>query len=92
MPDHLVHKASDLVDGERLMIERWLGRALSDNETISISAYRPHTAPDSGERQSLRRSIVAQAHEVGARSGAISDQEVDELLNDTYNDIRTRSR
>ena len=92
MPDYSVQKASDLAGDERLMIERWLGRTLSDSETISISAYRPHSAPDSTKREALRQSIIAQAHEIGSRSGKISDQEVDELLNDAYNDIRTRRR
>lgn len=76
MPNHLVHKASDLAGDERLVIERWLGRTLSNDETISISAYRPHTPPDSEEGQSLRRSIVAQARDFGLRAGDISDQEI----------------
>jgi hypothetical protein len=92
MSDHSVLRAGDLGSDERLIIERWLGRTLSSDETISISAYRPHTPPDSAKQETLRRSIIGQAREIGARSGAISDQEVDELLNDAYNDIRTRPR
>jgi hypothetical protein len=92
MPNHSVHKASDLAGDERLMIERWLGRTLSSDETISISAYRPHTPPDSARRETLRQSIIGHAREIGARSGAVSNQEVDELLNDAYHDIRTRRR
>jgi hypothetical protein len=30
---------------ERLLIERWLGRVLSDDEIISVSVYRPHPGP-----------------------------------------------
>lgn len=92
MPDHSVQRASDLAGDERLIIERWLGRTLSSDETISISAYRPHTAPDSVKREALRQNIIAQAREISARSGAVSDQEMDELLNDAYNDIRTHRR
>lgn len=36
MPYHLV----------RLIVERWLGRTLSNDETISMNAYRPHTGAD----------------------------------------------
>jgi hypothetical protein len=90
MPDHLVHRASDLAGVERLVVERWLGRALSDDETISINAYRPHTAPDSEERQSLRRSIVAQAREISSRATDISDQEIEEALTEALDNIRGR--
>jgi hypothetical protein len=38
MPDHSVHKALDLAGDERLLVERWLGRTLPDDETISVNA------------------------------------------------------
>ena len=90
MPDHSVHKASDLAGDERLILEKWLGRTLSNDETISISAYRPHTAPDSEERQSLRRSVVTQARDIGSRAGDISDQEIEDLLSEAFDDVRDR--
>jgi hypothetical protein len=90
MADHRVQRVGDLAGDERLMIERWLGRTLSSDETISISAYRPHTPPDSAKRETLRRSIISQACEIGARSADISDQEIDALLGEAFNDIRTR--
>jgi hypothetical protein len=37
MPDHSVHKAGDLAHDERLLVERWLGRILSNDETISVA-------------------------------------------------------
>jgi hypothetical protein len=45
MSDHSVHKVGELAHDERLLVERWLGRALSNDETISLNAYRPHPAP-----------------------------------------------
>ncbi len=92
MPDHLVHKASDLAGDERLIVERWLGRTLSNDETISISAYRPHAAPDSEERQRLRRNIVAQARDISSRAGDISDQEIENLLSEAFDEVRDRRR
>lgn len=92
MSDYSVQKASDLAGDERLIIERWLGRTLSSDETISISAYRPHTPPDSTKRETLRQSIIAQACEIASRSGAIPDQEVDDLLSEAFDDIRNRRR
>lgn len=92
MSDYSVQKASDLAGDERLIIERWLGRTLSSDETISISAYRPHTPPDSAKRQTLRQSIIAQAREIGSRSGDTPDQEVDHLLREAFDDLRNRRR
>lgn len=90
MANHLVHKASDLAGDERLIVEKWLGRTLANDETISINAYRPHRAPDSEERQGLRRSIMAQTRDVSSRAGDISDQEVEDLLSEAFDDVRDR--
>jgi hypothetical protein len=92
MSDSSVQKASDLADDERLIIERWLGRTLSSDETISISAYRPHTPPDPAKRETLRQSIIAQAREIGSRAEDIPDREIDVLLSEAFDDIRTRRR
>ena len=92
MPDHSVQRVSDLASDERLIIERWLGRTLSSDETISISAYRPHTPPDPVRRETLRQSIIGQAREIGSRSGDISDQQIDNVLSEAFDDIRKRRR
>ena len=92
MPDHSVHKASDLAGDERLVIERWLGRTLSNDETISINAYRPHNPPGHRKRQTLRRKIVAQARDIGSRAGDISDQETEDLFGEAFDDVRDRRR
>jgi len=92
MPDHSVYRARDLARDERLIVERWLGRRLSNDETISINAYRPHAAPRPGKRQSLRRTIVNQAREIGSRAGDISDQEIDDMLDDAFDAVRGRGR
>ena len=67
MPDHSVHKASDLAQDERLVRRKVVGGALSNDETISVNAYRCHTAPTGAKREALRREIVAQALEIGSR-------------------------
>ena len=69
MPDHSVHKAGDLAREERLLLERWLGRALANDETISVNAYPPHPEPGSDQREALWREIMTQAQEIGAPSG-----------------------
>jgi hypothetical protein len=88
MPDHSRHRASDLAGDERLIVERWPGRALSNDERISVNAYRPHAVPDSARRQP--RDIVAQAREIGARAEDIADREIEDLIGEAFADIRGR--
>ena len=73
-----------------MIVERWLGRALSGDETISVNAYRPHAAPDNARLQSLRRDIIGQASEIAGRAEDISDRELEELLGDAFADVRGR--
>ena len=88
LPDHSIHRASDLEGDERMIVERWLGRALCNDETISVNAYRPRTVPDSARRQELRRDIVAQAREIGSRAEDIADREIEDLLGEAFSDVR----
>jgi hypothetical protein len=90
MSHHSVHNASDLPQDERLLVERWLGRALSDDETISLKVYRPHPAPAGDEREALRREIIAEAREIGSPAQNITDDEVDALLDKAAPWMRTR--
>lgn len=90
MSDHSIHRAGDLAGDERMIVERWLGRALANDETISVNAYRPHIAPDSARRQGLRREIVAQALEIGTRAKNIPNQEIEDLVSEAFADVRSR--
>ncbi len=90
MPDHSTHKAGDLARDERLVVERWLGRALANDETISVNAYRPHSAPTGGEREILHREIVTQAREIGSRIPDADEEDVDALLDEAIDAARDR--
>ena len=90
MPDHSVHKAGDLARDERLLVERWLGRPLSNDETISVNAYRPHSAPAGDEREILRREILTQAREIGSRVPDANQEDVDSLLDEAFAATRGR--
>jgi hypothetical protein len=40
MPDHSIHRASDLAGDERLIVERWLGRALLNDASVNRLIFR----------------------------------------------------
>ena len=86
--DHYVHRASDLARDERVIIERWLGRALYNDETISVNAYRPHGSPTGDERDTLRRDVVTQAREIGSRAPDAHEEEVETLLDEALAAVR----
>ena len=92
MSDHYVHKAGDLSGEERLVVERWLGRTLSDDETISVNTYRPHPAPGVANRPALRSSVLDQARKIGSRAGDLSDKEIEDLLDEAFDEVRGRRR
>ena len=50
----MIHKASDLSSEQRMALESLLGRALSDQEAVSVRAFEP--PPLSGEQ---RQEILA---------------------------------
>jgi len=71
-------------------VERWLGRALSNDETISVKVYRPHSAPTGDEREALRREIVTQAQEIGSRAQDPNDKSVDSLIDEAFGAARSK--
>jgi len=88
MSNHSVHKAGDLAHDERLLVERWLGRALSNDETISLNAYRPHPAPTGEERETLRREVIAQAQDIGSRVQDVNEDDVGPLVDEAISATR----
>ena len=90
MPDYSIHKASDLAQDERLVVEKWLGRSVANDETISVNAYRPHFPPADDAREKLRRDLIAQAREIGSRAQGVTDDEVDEMVKEAFDDIRSK--
>ena len=84
MADYSVHKAGDLARDERLLVERWLGRPISNDETISVNAYRPHAAPAGKEREILWQEIMAQASEIGSRAPDANEDELDALIDEAF--------
>lgn len=88
MPDHSVHRAGELAPDERLLVERWLGRPISNDETISVNAYRPHAAPTGNEREMLWQEIMTQAREIGSRAQDANEDEIDALIDEAFAAVR----
>jgi hypothetical protein len=57
---------------------------------LTLNAHRPHAAPAGAEREALRRTIIAQAREIGSRGQEVSEDEADALVDEAFAEIRGR--
>jgi hypothetical protein len=88
----MIHKAKDLSSEQRLAIESLLGRAIAEQEEISIRTL-PETLPVSAERrrviiEELRKHFAA----VDAQRQPVSPQEADEIINEALRSTRPNYR
>jgi len=88
----MIHKARDLSSQQRVAIESLLGRAIAEQEEISIRAL-PETLPVSAER---RRAIIEELRKhfaaVDAQRQPVSPQEADEIINEALRSTRPNYR
>lgn len=88
----MIHKAKDLSPEQRLAIESLLGRAIAEQEEISIRTL-PETLPVSSER---RRAIIEALRQhfaaVDAQRQPVSSQEADEIINEALRSTRPNYR
>ncbi len=88
----MIHKAKDLSPEQRLAVEGLLGRAIAEQEDVSVRAL-PEAPQLSPER---RREIIAglEAHfaQVDAQRQTVSPQEADEIINEALRSARPNYR
>ena len=88
----MIHKAKDLSSEQRLVIESLLGRAIAEQEEISVRTL-PETLPISPER---RRAIIEELRKhfaaVDAERQPVSPQEADEIINEALRSTRPNYR
>ena len=90
MADQSWHKASDLPHDERVVVERWLGRPLLNDETIRVNAYRPHSAPVGDDH--VWDEIMSQAREIGSRVPDADEASIDALVDEAFKAVRGSRR
>jgi hypothetical protein len=87
----MLHKASDLSFEQRTALESLLGRAISDQETVSIRAFEP--APVSEERrQELIAELYAYFARIDAKQPPVSDREIEATIDEALRSTRPHYR
>jgi len=88
----MIHKAKDLSSQQRLAIESLLGRAIAEQEEISIRALPevPSITPE--RRREIIEALRQHFEAVDANRQPVSPQEADEIINEALRSTRPNYR
>ena len=88
MSDLLVHKASELKPETRAAIEAEFGRALRDDEEVSIVARAPEKSSTESQHQAALRRLEAHYARMDEKTKDIPEKEIEEILLDAIRSVR----
>jgi hypothetical protein len=83
-----LHSARTLSPPVRVALEQILGRALADNESVSLRVYQPHEAPSPERRQQLAGELLEHFARVDERAKDIPEAEQDEVLDEAIRSVK----
>ena len=88
MSNVLIHKANELKPQTRAAVEAELGRALEDDENVSIMAFSQHDAPTGDVRREASESLQAHLQRVDSQTAKQPDAEMEEALREALKNSR----
>ncbi len=88
MPDVLVHKASELKPQTRAAIEAEFGRALRDDEQVSITACAAEETSKESSRSAALRRLEAHYARMDEKTKDIPEQEIEQILLEAIRSVR----
>jgi hypothetical protein len=88
MDNIAVNSASDLSRPARAAIEGILGRALRDDEQVSVMAFRPHSAPVASEGSASAARLKDAMDSLAARALPVDPVDLDDAFNEAMDHVR----
>jgi hypothetical protein len=88
MENIAINKAGDLSRSTRAAIEDILGRALDDDEQISVMAFLPHTAPTGANRSASAARLKDAMDNLAANALPVGQDDLEEALNEAMDHVR----
>lgn len=84
----MIHKAKDLSPEQRVAVEGLLGRAIAEQEDISVRALpeAPQLSPE--RRREIIAGLAVHFAQVDAQRQPASPQEADEIINEALRSTR----
>jgi len=65
-----------------------LGRALGDDEQISVMAFRPHSAPTGADRSARATRLKDAMDNLATKALPVAQQDLDDALNEAMEHVR----
>jgi hypothetical protein len=88
MQQSSLHSARKLSPPVRSALEQLLGRALSDDEAISVRAYLPHEAPSPEQQRAMAGELRHYFAKIDAKTKDIPESEQEEILDEAIRSVR----
>jgi len=88
MPNVLIHKARELKPQTRAAVEAELGRALKDDEDVSIMAFATHEAPVGEARRQASDKLQSHFERVDKERRSVSEEEAETALQEALKKVR----
>ena len=88
MEDIAVNMVSDLSRPVRAAIEDILGRALRDDEQVSVMAFGAHAAPTGASRLASATRLKAAMDGLAARALPVDPQDLEDAFNEAMDHVR----
>ena len=88
MHNNALRKAGELTPPVRAAFESVLGRNLSDDETVSINAYRARPAPTGDARDTAYRRLLEFGDNLAQRVKGVPEEEIDAVIDEAVDYVR----
>jgi len=90
MQQSSLHKVRTVSATVRNALEQLLGRALSDNEAISVRTYQPHEAPSPEQQRAIAEELRQYFAKIDERTKDIPESEQEEIVDEAIRSVRPR--
>ena len=84
----MIHKGKDLSPEERVALERLVGRAISDQEDISVRVLQASSEISSARRQEILAELNAFFARVDAQRKPVSAEQANEIIDEALRSAR----
>jgi hypothetical protein len=88
MQQSSLHKARTLSPPVRSALEQILGRALSDNEAISVRAYQSHEAPSREQQRAIADELRRYFVKIDEKTKDVPESEQEEIVDEAIRSVR----
>ena len=83
-----LHTAGELAPELRGALETLLGRALQDNEAVSVRTYQPHEARTGDQQKQVIQGLRRYLAKIDEKTRDISSGDEDEVIEEAMQSVR----